>query len=282
MLRIGEFNTLNILSKEAHGYHLDGGDDGIVFLPHRTLKEPVPNNSLSVDVFVYRDNKQRLIATKETPLAQVGQVSYLQVIDSNKIGAFLNWGLPKDLLAPFHEQLEPMVKDRRYLVMVFLDGQKRIAASAKLDEFLHDENQGVFKAGEAVDIVVGNKTDLGIKCIVNHSHWGVLYDNELFQHLKKGQRVSAFIKKIRDDDRIDLSLHKPGYDKNRLDDLSATILQKIERQGGFLAMNDKSPPAEIAEAFSVSKKQFKQALGKLYKQRQIVFKEDGIAKTGQD
>ena len=278
MLSIGEFNDLNILSKEAHGYHLDGGEAGIVFLPHRTLNQPVDEDSSSVRVFVYRDNKQRLMATTDTPLGQVGHVSYLQVIDANKIGAFLNWGLPKDLLAPFHEQVVPMVKDKRYLVMLFLDAQKRIAASAKLDEFLLDENESVFSEGQAVDIVVGDNTDLGIKCVVNNTHWGVIYDNEIFQHTSKGQKLQGFVKKIREDDRIDLTLQKPGYDKGRMDDLSAAILLKIERQGGFLAMNDKSSPDKISTVFSVSKKQFKQALGKLYKQRLITFKDDGVEK----
>ncbi|NRB41960.1 MAG: GntR family transcriptional regulator [Pseudomonadales bacterium] len=278
ILRIGEFNSLNILSKEPHGYHLDGGDAGIVFLGHRLLEQKIDEDQ-PVRAFVYKDNKQRLVATLQEPLAQVGKVSYLKVLDVNKIGAFLDFGLPKDLLAPFHEQVMPMEQDRSYLVMVFLDGEKRIAASAKLDEFLMDENEGTFEEGQEVDIIIADKTELGVKAVVNDTHWGVLYNNEIFQRLSKGQRHKAYIKKIREDGRIDLNLQKAGFSQGRLDDLSNKILTKIDHQGGLLAMNDKSSPAEISAVFGVSKKQFKQAVGKLYKLRLITFENDGIKKV---
>ncbi len=279
MLHIGEYNLLSIKDKEARGYQLDGGEDGLVFLPHSKLKEDIARDCSAINVFVYRDSKQRLVGTQEQPLAQVGQVSFLKVLETNKIGAFLDWGLDKDLLVPFHEQVQPMEAGKSYLVMPFLDANKRIAASSKLDEFLHDENESTFEKNQQVDIVIANKTELGFKAVVNNTHWGLLFDNEIFQPLRRGKKLSAYIKTVREDDRLDLIIQKPGFDKSRVEGLSALIIEEINKQGGFLAMNDKSSPADISARFHVSKKQFKQALGKLYKQRLIEFKDDGVQCT---
>lgn len=281
MLHIGEFNQLTLLRQESKSLILDGGEYGEIFLPSRCLKvdslKSVKEGQL-LNVFIYRDSKNRLVATQEIPKAQVGQIVYLKAADVNKTGAFLDWGLSKDLLVPFYEQLQPMQKDYSYLVMVFLDDEKRIAASAKLDEFLEDFNES-FEEGQSVDLVIADRTELGVKVVVNNTHWGILYQNEIFQRLKKGQKVSGYIKKIREDGRLDLSLQKTGYNKSGMDDLAAVVLAKIEQEGGYLAINDRSPPAEIAAVFSVSKKQFKQAVGKLYKQRLITIEDKGVRKV---
>lgn len=278
MLRIGEHNTLHILSRDKNGASLEGGEFGPIFLPGNQIRTPIADTDTDIRVFIYRDSKQRLIATQQKPSGEVGQVSYLKVAECNPVGAFLDWGLKKELLAPFHEQLQRMQEGSSYLVMLFLDDERRIAASAKLDEFLSDENDGKFIEGQEVDLVIADKTDIGIKAVVDHSHWGVLYNNEVFQTLQKGDKVKGFIKKIRDDDRLDIALQKSGFNQERMDTLSHKILVELEKQGGFLAMDDKTAPAKISNVFGVSKKQFKQAIGKLYKQRLIEFKDKGIQK----
>jgi predicted RNA-binding protein (virulence factor B family) len=194
----------------------------------------------------------------------------------NKVGAFLDWGLPKDLLCPYGEQHQTMEEGKSYLVIVFLDDDNRIAASARINEFLEDENAGKFSAGQSVSLIIADKTPLGIKAVIDNSHWGVLYENELFNKVRKGQKLTGYIKKIRDDGRIDLALQKPGAKREQVVSLADSIMQQITLHKGFLPMNDKTPPEEIYAMFGVSKKTFKQAIGGLYKQRRIVIEESGI------
>lgn len=280
MVNVGEKNRLTVKRMHTLGAFLDGGAAGEVLLPTKYLPQACSVND-ELDVFVYIDSDEQLVASTKIPFAQVGEVAWLKAVAVDKIGVFLDWGLPKDLLAPYSEQPYRMEVGYRYLVMIFLDEKKRIAASARINEFLEDENEGKFTVGEEVSLIIADKTDLGVKAVINNTHWGVLYKNEMFQTVKKGQTVTGYIKKIRDDDRIDLSLQKPGYVKLRMQGLAGQIFNEIEKQGGFLAMNDKTPPEIIYKTFGVSKKMFKQAIGKLYKQRLIVIENDGVRKVGE-
>lgn len=279
MVNIGEYNTLTVLRQEASGSVLDGGELGEIVLPQSQYvasKNTAPKANAQLNVFIYRDSKNRLTATEIKPRAQVGEIAYLKALDVNKAGAFLDWGLEKDLLMPFDEQISPIEVGHSYLVMVFLDDDYRIAASAKIDEFLEDSSEGEYNKGQAVKLMVANPTDMGVKVIVNDSHWGLVYKNEIFQPLKRGQKLTGFIKRVRDDGKLDLSLQKPGYSHERMDRLCNQIMAELEKQGGFLAVNDKAEPEKIKAIFAISKKQFKQAIGKLYKLRKITIDPDGI------
>jgi len=275
MVNVGEINKLSVKRMHTLGAFLDGGESGEVLLPNRSLPLGCkPGDELEVFVYVALD--EQLLASVKLPSAQVGDVAWLKAVAVNKIGAFLDWGLPKDLLVPYSEQPYRMEVGYRYLVVVFLDDQNRIAASARVDEFMEDENEGKFTVGQEVSLIIGDKTDLGVKAAVDNTHWGVLYKNELFTNIKKGQKYTGYIKKIREDDRIDLSLQKPGYSKARMEGLAGKVFDEIQSQGGFLALNDKSPPEKIYDTFGVSKKMFKQAIGKLYKKRLITIDADGV------
>jgi predicted RNA-binding protein (virulence factor B family) len=200
-------------------------------------------------------------------------VAWLKVVSINYIGAFLDWGLPKNLLVPFSEQHHEMEVGKSYLVKLFLDDKGRIAATTKLDEWLEEESVD-FKPGQKVSLIIADKTDLGYKAVVNNSHWGLLYKNEVFQPLRKGQKLEGYIKQIRDDKKIDLMLHEPGYGK--VESLTDKILSRLKQNDGYLNLSDKSPPEAIYEAFGVSKKVFKQAIGALYKKQLIRIETDGI------
>ncbi len=275
MARIGKLNELEVLRKTDHGLFLDGGEHGDILLPNRYVPEEAePGDKL--EVFIYTDSEDRLVATTEKPFAMVGEFAAMKVVHTNKFGAFLDWGLMKDLFVPFREQRAKMEEGKTYLVFVYLDlDTNRVAASAKLDQFL-DETPPPFEAGQEVEIIIARRTDLGYKVIIEGTHWGMIYHNEIFEQLKTGERRKAWIKKMRDDDKIDVSLQKGGY--GRIDDLSRNLLQRIEEEGGFLSLTDKSPAEEIKEMLGISKKAFKKAVGALYKQRLIELGEHGIRK----
>jgi predicted RNA-binding protein (virulence factor B family) len=226
-----------------------------------------------LNVFVYVDSEGHLAATTKTPLAQVDDIAWLKVVSLNYVGAFLDWGLPKDLLVPFSEQHHEMEVGKSYLVKVFLDDKNRIAATTKIDRFITDESVD-FEAGQKVSLIIVDKTELGFKAIVNNTHWGLLYQNELFQPLKRGQKLGGYIKQIREDGKIDLVLHQPGYGK--VVSLTDNILNKLKENNGALMLSDKSPPEAIYAAFGVSKKVFKQATGALYKKQLITIDKNGI------
>jgi predicted RNA-binding protein (virulence factor B family) len=226
------------------------------------------------DVFVYSDSEDRLVATTENPFVKVGEFAFLKVVSVSKFGAFLDWGLPKDLLVPFREQKADMVEGRSYLVYVFVDMlTKRIAASAKIDKYL-DNTPPEYEHGDEVQLLITEETDLGFKAVVNNEHWGMLYKNQLYQQLSPGQRITAYINKVRDDDKIDLLLEKPGYEK--VDAISQKILDELTASRGFMAVTDKTSPDMINAMFGISKKNFKKAIGSLYKKRMITFDSDGI------
>ncbi len=272
MLNIGKINTLNVVKKQGPDVYLDNGTSAKVLLAD---KKPPENCQVgdALDVFVYVDSEGHLAATTKTPLAQVDDIAWLKVISLNYVGAFLDWGLPKDLLVPFSEQHHEMEVGKSYLVKVFLDDKNRIAATTKIDRFIEDESVD-FEVGQKVSLIIADKTELGFKAIVNNTHWGLLYQNELFQPLKRGQKLDGYIKQIREDGKIDLNLNQPGYGK--VVSLTDDILNKLKANNGTLMLSDKSPPEAIYATFGVSKKVFKQAIGALYKKQLISIDKNGI------
>ncbi|MAL98726.1 CvfB family protein [Hydrocarboniclastica marina] len=275
MVVIGRTNTLRIKRIDEVGARLDGGRLGDILLPQRYLSSGAVAGA-EVEVFLYRDSEDRLIATTEKPLAEVGQCAWLRVVSVSTVGAFLDWGLPKDLLVPFAEQPRRMEAGRHYLVRIFVDNTHRIAASARLDRFLLDEAEGL-EQGQEVSLIIADSTDLGVKAVVNHRFWGLLYHDTLFRPVRKGQSMAGFIKRVREDGKLELTLERPGYDK--VGGVADTIMDKLRRADGFLPLNDKSPPDLIAAEFQVSKGVFKQAIGALYKQRLIKIEKGGIRLT---
>lgn len=273
MVVIGRRNRLAIKRLDEVGARLDGGCFGDILLPQRYLNAAVKPAD-EIEVFIYRDSEDRLIATTETPKAEVGQVAWLKVVSVSPVGAFLDWGLSKDLLVPFAEQpARRMEAGRHYLVRVFVDNTHRIAASAKLDRFLQDEAEDL-KQGQPVSLVIADKTDLGVKAVVNHQFWGLIYHDNLFKPVRKGQTVEGFVKRVREDGKIELTLERPGYD--RVGAVADEIMKRLEAGNGFLPLSDKSPPDRIAAEFQVSKGVFKQAIGALYKKRLIQIEKGGI------
>ncbi len=274
MLQIGKLNVLKIVKEVDFGLYLNGGEEyGEILLPSRYVPKTYEIGA-DLEVFIYRDSEDRVIATTQTPNAMVGDFALMEVVSVNKFGAFLDWGLQKDLLVPFREQKKDMENGKLYVVYVYLDLEtKRIAASSKLDKFL-DNIPVEYEPGQEVDLFIANKTDIGYKAIINGVHWGILYKNEVFKQLDRGQKMKAYIKKVREDDKIDLYLHKAGFDKVEV--LSLKIIETLKEESGFLEINDKTPSAIIYEIFGESKKTFKKALGVLYKKKLIDIKENGI------
>lgn len=278
MVRIGVTNTLTVVKQVDFGVYLDGGDLGEILLPSKS----VPDNceiGQTVEVFVYLDSEDRVIATTRTPLAKVGQFASLEVVAVNNVGAFLDWGLEKDLLVPFSEQRIRLEEGKRYLVFIYIDRvDRRITASAKIDKFL-DQVEPRYTAGEQVDLIMGGQTDLGFKAIINNAHWGVIYKDEVFEFLAVGSHRKGFIKRMRPDGKIDLTLTRPAAEQR--DELSQKVLNELEKVGGYLTISDKSPPEVIYKKFKVSKRIYKQTIGGLFKQGLITIEAKGIRlKTG--
>jgi predicted RNA-binding protein (virulence factor B family) len=273
VVNIGRYNNLKVIKEVDFGVYLDGETEGEILMPIRYVPASCKVGDY-VDVFLYLDSEDRPIATTETPFAQVGEFAMLRVKSVNKIGTFLDWGIMKDLLVPFREQKVTMTEGRSYLVYIYVDEEsKRIVASAKLGKFL-DKSVPDYPVGQEVNLVIESETDLGYKAIINNSHWGILYENEVFEQLAKGLKIKGYIKKIRPDNKIDLSLHPLGYEK--VDPLTQMILDELKKEGGFIAVSDKSDAEEVYRVFGISKKSFKQAVGALYKRRLITISPEGI------
>lgn len=272
MTKIGRFNPLRVVKVVEFGVYLDGDDLGEILLPNKVVPEGTQLNDV-LDVFIYFDSEDRVIATTKRPRAELGHCAFLKVIDINHVGAFLDWGLDKDLLVPKPEQLRPMEKDKSYLVYLKQDHEGRILASSKLEYFL-DKTPSHFKLGDEVDLLIAETTDLGHKVIINHRHWGLIYASEVFQNLRYGQKTKGYIKTIRDDGKIDVTLRQIG--KQGADGLGQRVLAKLAEQGGFLALHDKSSPVDIQRVLGESKKSFKNAIGQLYKQQKIDIEANGI------
>jgi predicted RNA-binding protein (virulence factor B family) len=273
MITLGNTYVLDVIKAVDFGFYLDAGDLGEVLLPGKYAPQDLRVGD-TIEVFLYLDSEDRPVATTQKPKAKVGEFAYLKVVAMTGVGAFLDWGLEKDLLVPFAEQHRPMEVGHSYLVYLYLDKiDGRITASSKIDKFLDDTKPHHFKPQQAVNLIIANSTDLGFKAIVNHSHWGVLYKNDVHQRLSFGQYIKGYIKHVRPDGKIDLSLQ--GGRETR-DKYEAIIVSYLKKQKGFAPVHDKTDPKVISELFGMSKGAFKKAIGSLYKQQIISIDKDGI------
>ncbi len=274
MIEIGKINRLSIVKFLDFGAYLDAGNGVEILLPRRYVEDGMKEGD-EVDVFIYADSEDRLVATTETPKAMVGDFAFLQVAAVNSIGAFLDWGLLKDILVPFREQKVRMEKGRYYIVYIYLDDNtKRIVASAKLDKFL-DNKIPHYNIGDKVNIMITKRTDLGFKVIIDNMYWGMIYHNEIFRDVNIGERHEAYIKQMRGDGKIDVTLvSKTG---ERVKDTADIIIENLEANNGFIPFNDSSSPEDIKKEFMCSKKDFKKSIGRLLKEGRIELKENGIS-----
>lgn len=274
MLNIGEINTLNILRRTSVGMYLsDDANEYEILLPNKYIL-PEFEVGETADVFIYKDSEERLIATTLTPYIFLNTFAYLQVKQINAIGAFLDWGLEKDLFVPFKEQAIKMLEGKYYIVYAYLDkGTDRITASSKLEKFI-DKGKPNLNIHDEVDLLIYKYTDLGVSAIINHQYEGLIYHNEIFKELAPGDSCTGYIKFIRPDFKIDLALQKSGAEHR--ESSAQFILLYLKSHKGFLALTDKSDPQEIIEKLDMSKKTFKKAIGSLYKSRLIRIEEDGI------
>lgn len=272
---LGHRNRLEVLREVDFGLYLDAGEVGDVLLPRRYVPEGTQIGDI-VDVFLYLDNDERLIATTETPLVEVGQFAYLEVKWTNEHGAFLDWGLMKDLFCPFPEQRQRMERGRHYLIYCYIDRVTyRIVASSRVERFLSSETPE-FEAGASVDALVYQRTDLGYKAIVNQRYNGLIMHNEVFQPLHQGELVTAYVKRVREDGKIDLRMQR-HFGHLQAIDFGHQLLDYLRQaEGHFCPLHDKSDAADIYETFGVSKKVFKRGVSDLYKHRLIDILPDGI------
>lgn len=266
-MKIGEYNVLRINRMVDFGAYLIDDDTHEVLLPKRYLT-PEMKVGDQISVFVYNDSENRPVATTEQPLAVVGDFALLRVKAVNKVGAFLDWGLTaKDLLVPFGEQRVDMQAGRSYIVRVYLDpASQRIVASAKLAKFLNQTEPDYYHR-EKVEVLVEQRSDLGYRVIINNAHWGQIYQNETYQEVNIGDRFTAFVKQVRPDGKVDVTLAK--IEKMRVDDLAERIESHLRASGGKMTLTDKSDPEDINKVFQCSKKDFKKALGLLYRQHKV-------------
>ena len=277
MIQIGKVNKLLVKGTQVYGIHLDGGESGDVLLRDKSAAQKYQPGD-EIDVFIYVDREQRLVATTQKPRVLVGEFAFLKVVTSSAAGAFLDWGLESDLFAPKSEQQDNMREGRSYVIFTFYsEKHNRITASSKLEKYL-DLQPPQYEEGEEVDLLVYAETNLGYNAVINCSHTGMIYQNEVFQKLVIGQRLKGYIKKIREDLKIDLRIQQTGY--QGVDDISQTILTFIKNSGGAVPLTDKSPPEDIYAMFGVSKKVFKKAIGGLYKKRLIIIDTDYIKLSG--
>lgn len=273
MIQLGKTNTLTILRQTPPGMYLGDGENEVVLLPTKYI-EPDFEIGQEIDVFVYRDSEDRLIATRLKPFAEVGQFAYLNVSEVSKVGAFLDWGLEKDLFVPFKEQKHKMFEGYSYVVYIYIDDvTERIVASSKINKFISNEVLTV-KQGEEVDLLVYNETDLGFTCVINGAHKGLIYHNDVFTDLAVGDQVKGYIKLIRENNLIDLSLQNIGFKHV----LSSTekIMEYLNTHNGYLELTDKSSPDLIERRFDMSKSTFKKSIGILYRQRKVTLHDDGV------
>lgn len=272
MIRIGSVNRLIVAERHGGTLLLDGGSGKILSLP--SAEAPSAAVGAELDVFIYHGPGEQLTATTGIPPGTVGDFVLLRVKEVTPVGAFLDWGLPKDLFVPFREQKQPMQPGRSYVVRIYLDEKSgRIAASSRLDRFLGKEPPR-YQKNEAVDLFICSMTDMGYKAIINNRHWGVLYKNETSGRIKRGTRCTGYVKQVRKDRKIDLTLFKPDF--RQIDDVSEKIMQLLTVKDGFLEISDSSSPEKIRTYLGVSKKSFKKALGGLYRKKLIVIEDKGI------
>lgn len=272
MIEIGKYNTLKIARDTKVGLYLTDGQTDIL-LPNKYVPDEYKIGD-EIAVFVYLDHEERPVATTLEPYIFLNEFALLRVNYTNKFGAFMNWGMEKDLFVPFKEQARPMEQGKRYLVYMYIDDKtKRLVASSKTNQFLNNYEITV-EVGEEVDLIVSHITEVGINVIINEKHKGLLYKNEVFEDLRTGDRIIGFIKNIRPDGKIDVSRQPFGME--RVDASAQAILDELKASRGFLRLNDDSHPEDIKTVLQMSKKTFKKAIGTLYKQKLIDIKEDGI------
>ncbi|HHE0528303.1 GntR family transcriptional regulator [Vibrio parahaemolyticus] len=274
MIKIGQINSLEVIKKADFGVFLDGDDYGSVLLPNKHVPEGTELSD-HIEVFLYFDSESQLAATIDKPIAQVGEWGLMKIEGINQTGAFVNWGIKeKDLLIPFSEQRARFTAGQNILVYVYTDkASGRIVGTTKFNKWL-DKTPANYEVNEEVDLIIAERSQLGYKAIVNGKHWGMIFPSDVFGKLFIGKKLKGYIKQIREDGKIDLSLQKVGVAK--MDDLSSKIIDLLEKKGGFLPLNDKSSPEAIFDAFRTSKGTYKKTIGGLYKQGKIVIEKDGI------
>lgn len=275
MIQLGKRNDMKVLRMVDFGAYLDAGDIGEILLPNRYVPEGCKVGD-EVNVFVYLDSEERLVATTQKSLVEVNHFACLEVKWVNEHGAFLDWGLMKDLFCPFKEQKQKMQVGYKYVIYAYIDAVTyRIVASAKLEKFISNERPPYSK-GDEVDIIVCQRTDLGFKVIVDEKFYGMLFDKDVFKPLRKGDRMKAYIKQIRPDDKIDVVLQNESG-RELVEGFAERLLQELfASEGGCLPYHDKTDADEIYRAFGVSKKTFKRAVGDLYKRNLITLSDSGI------
>ncbi len=272
-MKLGNYNTLKINRKVDFGVYLEAGDGVEILLPGKYLSDNVRVGD-EVDVFVYKDSEDRLIATTEHPFAVVGEMAYLTVSQVNEIGAFLDWGLQKELLVPYSEQRQKMRKGKTYLVYIYVDdATQRIVGTAKIEKYVGNLLPK-YHRGDKVDCIFYKQTEIGYRVIVDNAHYGMLYYDEVHGEIDEENYFAAFVKGVREDGKIDLTLSDKV--ENRVSALAERIMKFISINGGVMTITDKTNPDIIASTFSCSKKDFKKAIGALYKQKKIVIGDDKI------
>lgn len=279
MIKIGKTNNLKVVKKVDFGLYLDGGESGEILLPKRYVDESMEVGD-ELDVFIYCDSEDRLVATTEKPLIEVGEFGLLRAVEVNRVGAFMEWGLQKDLLVPFREQSQEIRVGGSYVVYAFLDNAtKRIVGSTKLNKYVGNRIPR-YSEGDTVDILAVHKTDLGYKVIVDNLFWGMIYNNDLFDPLSPGDRIPAYVKTVREDGKIDVTLRERGGE--RVFQLANRIMGYLREAGGGMTLSDSSSPDEIKAVFQCSKKDFKKALGYLYKKGKILIADGGVTLSPSD
>ena len=272
-ITLGAYNLLKVVKKVDFGMYLDGGVEGEILLPTRYVPEGCKIGD-ELNVFLYLDQDEKIIATTLEPLAKVGDFACLEVAWVNEYGAFLNWGLMKDLFCPFREQKMRMQKGERYIVYVKLDEESyRIMATAKVDKYLN-QDKPAYKHGDEVDLLVQQKTELGFKVIIDNAYGGLIYDNQVFRPLHTGDRLKGYIDRVRPDGKIDVTIQPTG--RRQIEEFSDVLLAYLQDNGGHWSLGDNSPAELIADRFKVSKKTFKKAIGDLYRKRLITISDEGI------
>lgn len=273
MIKLGDYNTLTVVKEVDFGIYLDGGDEGEILMPKRYVPEGIKPGD-QIETFVYLDNEERPVATTERPLAKVGDFAYLEVAWVNEYGAFLKWGLMKDIFCPFREQKKRMEIGESYIVHVHLDDDSyRIMASAKIERYF-DERAPMFKHGQEVDLLVWQKTEMGFKVIIDNCYPGLVYEDQVFRYIHTGDRTKGYINTVRPDGKVDVTLQPTGRQQTL--DFSEELLQYLKDHGGHCDLGDKSDAEDIKHRFHVSKKTFKRAVGDLYKRRLITIADDGL------
>lgn len=267
MIKIGKYNTLKVVKRVDFGLYLDGEDSGEILMPQKYVASGTEVGDM-VDVFVYCDSEDRLVATTERPIIEVGEFGMLQATSVGRIGAFMDWGVMKELLVPFREQVEPIEEGGRYIVYAYLDNvTKRIVGSTKLNKYLGNKIPR-YSEGDAVDVLIVKKTDLGYKVIVDNLFWGMIFNNDLFDPVAPGDRIGAYVKNVREDGKVDVTIRESGGE--RVFQLAFRIVGCLRDNGGVMSISDSSSPEEIKSVFQCSKKDFKKAIGYLYKRGRIV------------